>query len=473
MAASAARRRASTLVPEPANRWRDDPVGFCREALGVTPEPWQILALEAIARDERVAIRSGHGVGKSALLAWLVLWFLLTRFPAKIPCTAPTGHQLSDVLWGEIAKWHRRLIPELRDQLDVKSTRVERSGAPQECFAVARTARREQPEAFQGFHSENLLLIADEASGIDDAIFEVGEGAMSTPGAKTVLAGNPTRTSGYFFDAFHRARGAWATQRVSCLESGLVAPRYADNIAQRYGLDGNVYRVRVLGEFPTAEDDAVIPLDWCESAVRRDVEVIERARVVWGVDVARYGSDRSALAKRRGNILLAPVTAWQGKSTMEVVGEIANAYAEADDDETPDEILVDEIGIGAGVVDRLRELKLPVRGINVGESPSDKARFERRRDELWWRAREWFEARNCSIAPDQDLIAELALPKYRFTSSGQLQIESKADMKERRVQSPDLADAFCLTFAAALRTAPRERKRYSKLRRRLWSWMGV
>ncbi len=454
--------------------WVENPVGFCRALLGVSPEPWQEEALRAIQTNDRVAIRSGHGVGKSAVLAWLVIWFLSTRHAAKVPCTAPTAHQLSDILWGEIAKWRRRLPAALADRIEVKKDRIESLHAPYECFAVARTARKEQPEAFQGFHSDNLLFIVDEASGVDDAIFEVGEGAMSTPGAKTVLAGNPTRASGYFFEAFHRARAAWATLRVSCSDSTLVASTYAAGMAQRYGADSNVYRVRVLGEFPTAEDDAVIPLDWCESAVRRDVAPLEGMRVVWGLDVARFGSDRTALAKRRGNLLLEPVKSWHGRDLMQVCGLVLDAYEAADDDECPDEILVDSIGLGAGVVDRLRELGLPARGINVAEAAAQDGRHARRRDELWWRAREWFGARDCVIPDDPALIAELSLPKYRFTSAGKLQVESKDDMKGRGVQSPDLADAFCLTFAGGVQRAGRSAaRRYGRRQRRQGSWMSV
>ena len=328
--------------------------------------------------------------------------------------------------------------------------------------------------AFQGFHSENLLFIVDEASGVDDKIFEVGEGAMSTPRAKTVLAGNPTRASGYFFEAFHRARAAWTALRVSCADSSLVAPKYAESMAERYGTDSNVYRVRVLGEFPTAEDDAVIPLDWCESAVRRDVAPFEDIRVIWGLDVARFGSDRTALAKRRANVLAEPVRWWQGKNLMQVAGLVFDAYHAAEDDDRPGEILVDSIGLGAGVVDRLHELGLPARGINVGESPAAGERYNRLRDELWWRAREWFEARDCIIPDDPSLIAELSLPKYRFTSAGKLQIESKDELKSRGVQSPDLADAFCLTFAGSVQRISRTgSRRYAGRQRPRGSWMSV
>lgn len=452
-------------------RWRANPTQFVVEALRATPEPWQAEALDAINLHDRIAVRSGHGVGKSTWLAWVILWWMLTRFPAKVPCTAPTAHQLEDVLWGELSKWYRRLPELLQSWLILKGDRLELADHPAESFAVARTARKEQPEAFQGFHSQNLLFIADEASGIEDIIFEVGEGAMSTPGAKTLLTGNPTRTSGYFFDAFNRDRARWHTKRVECGESSHVSPGYMADMLAKYGEESNIYRVRVLGEFPLSDDDVVIPLHLVESAIDRDVGRT-LYRQVWGLDVARFGEDRSCLVKRQGNRYISHKV-WNSRDTMQTAGIVANEYKISDAADRPSEILVDVIGIGAGVVDRMYELGLPVRGINVGESPAAQdGRFIRLRDELWWRAREWFEKRDVSMSPDDDLIAELTSVKYKFTSAGKIQIESKDEMKKRGLRSPDIADAFVLTMAAAQETgSERQQDRYSSKPTKGKSWM--
>jgi hypothetical protein len=461
-------------APIPA-AWHADPVLFCREALRAEPQAWQVEALGLMARHDRVAIRSGHGVGKTALLAWLILWFLITRRPVRIPCTAPTSHQLGDVLWSEIAKWRRRLPAEFAAQISVTGEHVYRTESRQECFAVARTARRDQPEAFQGFHGENLLFVVDEASGVDDSIFEVGEGAMSTAGAKAVLAGNPTRRSGYFYNAFHRDRDAWQTLRVACADSPMVGPRYASGMAKRYGADSNIYRVRVLGEFPGSEDDVVIPVELCESAVHRDVEPLPDRRVIWGLDVARFGADRTALAKRRGNVLLAPVKSWRNKDLKASADMVGTEYEACEDADRPFAIMVDSIGYGAGVADLLRSMRLPARDVNVGERPSDKARFCLLRDELWWRAREWLDARDCVLPDDADLIGELTTAKYSFTHDGKIQVESKDEMKKRAVQSPDLADAFCLTLAWRADKIPQSsRARYARSRQaKAGSWMSA
>lgn len=425
--------------------WRDKPSLFVSQALGVTPEPWQSEALQAIADNDRVAIRSGHGVGKSTLLAWVVLWWLLTRYPAKGAATAPTAHQLSDVLWGEVAKWHRVLREPFKSLIRVKSEKVELIAAPAEQFAVARTARKEEPEAFQGFHSEHMLFIVDEASGVEDIIFEVGAGAMSTRGAKTVMAGNPTRTSGYFYEAFHKARQYWHVMQVRCDQSSRVSPRYIDEMRDLYGESSNIYRVRVLGEFPTSEDDVVVPLHLCEAAINRDVTQTE-GRMIWGLDVARFGSDRTALARRRSNTMREAVMSWHGKDLMQVCGLVYQEYLMAE--HKPDTIAVDVIGLGAGVLDRLREMGLPAVGVNVAESPStDDRLYMRLRDELWFKVRKWLETRAVRMADDPGLIGELTAVKYKVESSGKIKVESKDDMKKRGLRSPDLADAFMLTFA--------------------------
>ena len=429
--------------------WYDDPVKFVKEALGVVPEPWQARTMRQIQNNDRIAVKSGHGFGKSALLAWIILWWLLTRFPSKVACTAPTSHQLDDVFWGEIAKWYRMLPDGLRVLLTVTSDKVFLNAAPQESYAVARTARKEKPEAFQGFHSSNMLFIVDEASGVDPIIFEVGEGAMSTAGAKTLLTGNPTRTSGYFYDVFNKMKKWWVTSTVSCSESSQATDIYVQQMADKWGTESNVYAVRVLGEFPKDDDDAVIPRALLHSAVDRNIIIHPSEPVIWGLDVALFGSDKTALCIRKGRSMPNPIETWQGKDTMQVAGIIKGKYDKVlrFDTERPVAIMVDSIGIGAGVVDRLREMGLPVRGVNVAESASVDTLYARLRDELWFRAKDYFEGKDVTMCADDDLIEELASVKFAYTSLGKLKAESKDEMKKRGLPSPDLADAFCLTLA--------------------------
>jgi len=460
-------------IPESAIQrvqlWKAKPSTFVTDLLGVTPEPWQSEAMQRLADDDKVSVRSGHGVGKSALDSWCILWFMSTHFPAKIPCTAPTGHQLQDILWAELEKWHRRLPEAWRNLFSHKSDRFELVEAPGESFAVARTARKENPEALQGFHSDNLLFIIDEASGVEEVIFEVAEGALSTPGAKVLMTANPTRTSGFFYDSHNRMRQHWSTMRVGCEESSRVSAEYISQMAEKYGTDSNVYRVRVQGEFPKADDDTVMSLELVEAAIDRDVTGTDR-KIIWGVDVARFGDDRSALAKRKGNKLLEPVKAWQGKDLMQTTGLIVNEYNDTED--KPDIILVDSIGLGAGVVDRLKEQGLPVRGVNVAESASVKAKYMRLRDELWFTGRDWFDARDVTIPDDDELIGELATVKYAMTSSGKIKVEGKDEMKKRGIKSPDKADAFLLTFATNDRPPVKRKAQRRPMAPSGLGWMG-
>jgi len=449
-----------------------DPLVFVTGVLGVEqPEAWQAEALAAI-RDgkNRISIRSGHGVGKTTFTAWLVLFGLLCLGPdTKIPIAAGSRDQLRDTIQPEISKWHAKLPQILRDQIDVGIERVAIACDPESAFAVFRTASRDNPQALAGFHAENIVFLIDEASAVAEIAFEVAQGALSTEGAIAVLTGNPTKAQGFFYDTHHKLRDRWYTMRVSS-EDVPRARGHIDDVIATYGKDSNRYRVRVLGEFPTSDDITVIPLELVEAATRREVEPM-KVMPVWGVDVARFGGDRCSIAKRRGNVLTEPLKHWQNVDTMQFAGLILKEFDATEIDDQPHEILVDVIGIGAGVVDRLDELGLPVRGVNVSESPSVDGKFLRLRDELWWKAREWFDARDCALPRDDELISELTSVTYDFTSAGKLVVESKKDMKKRGMRSPDLADAFVLTFGADDRQRMmKERDRHRNIRPTTSPW---
>jgi len=427
-------------------RYKRAPIGFVREVLHANPDAWQIEALRAVARGHtRVAIRSGHGVGKTALAAWCMVWFANTRHPFKIAVTAPTAPQLFDALWPELVKWFGLLPPAWRDLWTITSDHITlKSDA--ECFITARTSRPDKPEAMAGLHSDYVLLVADEASGIDEAVYEAAGGSMSSPGAVTLLIGNPTRSSGFFWRAHMMERDRWFTMRVSCLDSQRVAPGYVSEIAQRYGLDSNAYRVRVLGEFPVADADTVIPASLVDDAMTRDVPLDPSMPVIWGVDVARFGSDASVLIKRHGNVVPEMPRRWRQFDTMQLAGALKSEYDSAGAGR-PNLIVIDVIGIGAGVVDRLHEQNLPILGVNVAEVASTTGRYARLRDELWVRCREWLESRAVRLPRDDDLRADLVAPRYQFLSDGRMQVESKNSMRGRSLPSPDSADALIHTFA--------------------------
>lgn len=450
-----------------AEPWQDawldspnDPLRFVEGVLGVEAiENWQRKALEAL-RDghTRLSIRSGHGVGKTTFQAWLVLWGLLCfGADTKIPIAAGTQDQLRDTIQPEIAKWRERLPPMLRDLVQVDGEKISFAPAPADAFAVFRTASKDNPQALAGFHAKNLMFLLDEASAIHEKAYEVAMGALSTEGAILVMTGNPTESSGYFYDSHTLLADRFWTLRVSSEE----VPRargHIEDVIQRFGSDSNEYRVRVLGEFPKAGPDSLIPMEWVEAAIHREVAAMN-VMPVWGVDPSR-GGDRSTLCKRKGNVVTEPVKVFNQKDTMTLAGLIVREWDETPIDERPHEICVDVIGIGAGVVDRLDELGLPVRGVNVGETASVSDNFMRLRDELHWKLREWFEHKGCKIPNDRGLVSELTIVKYRVLSSGKVQVESKDDLKKRLGRSPDLSDALMLTFAAD------DRQRFLKDRHR-------
>ena len=443
----------NNFMEEFTQAYYDDPVRFVREMLGAEPYEYQREFLEALARNERkMSVKSGHGTGKSTTASWAMLWFLLLRYPVKVVVTAPTSSQLFDAMFAELKRWINELPKELQELLNVKSDRVELLRAPAEAFISCRTARAETPEALAGVHSDNVLLIVDEASGVPEQVFEAAAGSMSGHNATTLMLSNPTRSSGTFFESHNRMANSWWTRTWSCVDSPLVSNEFVDEMRLRYGEESNAFRVRVLGEFPLSDDNTIIPFHLVEAAQHRDIVVSDETDVVWGLDVARFGSDATALCKRQGPVVT-ELRSWRGLDLMQTTGRVVAEYEALPPSKRPTEILVDSIGVGSGVVDRLRELDLPVRGINVAESPSMGDTYMNLRSELWFKCKAWLEDRSCKLPKDDQLQAELTAIRYSFTSSGKMKAESKDEMRRRGVGSPDLADALCLTMASDAATA--------------------
>jgi phage terminase large subunit len=443
-------------------RYRNNPVLFVEEVLDPSaPNPHGIIlhgpdihqkkVLQAVADGQRrITIRSGHGVGKTAVLSWIIIWHALTREPQKALVTAPTSAQLFDALAAEVKFWITKLPVPLQKVFDVKSESITHTASPSSSFISFATSRADTPEALAGKHSENMLLIADEASGVPEQVFEAAIGSMSGHDAIMILAGNPIRSSGYFYNTFNKPemKGDWYPIHISCENHPRVSQDFVQQVARTYGEKSNAYRVRVLGEFPLADDNTIIPFELVEAAKTRDVAATN-VIPIWGLDCARFGSDRSALAKRQGNVLIEPVKSWHGLSAIELAQAIKIEYDSTNLAGRPSVICVDSIGLGAGVADILRNIGLPALDINVGESSSMKEKFRNLKAELWWAVRDWFYQRNVSLT-DSKLAEELIAPQYKYTQTNKIQVESKDEMKKRGVlegKSPDLADAFILTFA--------------------------
>lgn len=458
-----------------AIRYYHDPVLFVREVLGVEPYPWQITLMTNIARtwakpvaqrtgrDRKHSVRSGHRVGKSTVIGWLSIWAALTRWRCKVIITAPTAAQVNDAVMAEMKSWARRLPQDICDLLDIGADRIRLKRTPEDAFIAAATSRAETPEALQGKHSDFVLLVGDEASGIPEAVFEASNGSMASENAIMLLTSNPIRGTGYFYETHNQMSDGWTCYHVSSLDIPTVDREWVKDMILKYGEESNMYRIRVLGEFPLADSDTIIPLEMVMAAIDRDIRLSDTDAEFWGMDVARRGEDSSALVRRTFRALLAWPKRYRNLDTGQLAGELLGQY-QAPAARTPAEILVDIIGWGAGVVDRAREHRLPVLGINVSESTTvDKAAsylgagYANLRSEAWFKMREWFETRAVRLPPlppkgtaeratADRFITELTMVRYKFTERGKLLVESKDDLRERKVGSPDMADALALTF---------------------------
>ena len=426
-------------------RWRRSPYDFVVECLGATPTSQQKEVLDAIAEPgARVAISSGHGTGKSTLFSWVADWGLCCFWDVKIPTTAPTAHQLEDIIWPEIAKWQAKMLEPWRSAVNIRNDKVTMDGSPG--FIVARTGRKENPEALQGFHAEHMIFLIDEASGIPEVVFEVARGALSTKGARILMAANPTRLSGYFYNSFHKSRDLWKRFTFSCLDSPIVSPDYAKEIAEEYGCDSDMYRVRVLGEFPHASDLQFIAADLVERAMGKHLRQDEYdfAPKVLGVDVAMFGGDRSVIFLRQG--LMSKLLYQQRGVRPE---ELAARVAAFEDELKTDGTIVDATGVGEAVISSLHLMNRTPIAFYAAEK-SLLANCANRRTEVWYKLRDWL--REGGAVPDEaDLRDDLVGPEFGYRNgSNKLQLERKEEMKKRGLASPDLADSLALTFGAAV-----------------------
>ncbi|WP_051013707.1 hypothetical protein [Pararhodospirillum photometricum] len=450
--------------------WRADPVLYARQRLGLTPTVQQAALLAAVAPSgAKVTARAGHGVGKTTATGAAIWWHLECFDYSKTPCTAPTASQLEQILWSELARLCRGAdlraeslgLPgalRLSALFDLSAQRIADRGRPREWFAVARTARPDNPDALQGFHAGGpaggegrgaLMFVIEEASGVPDAVFEVAEGALSGPGARLLMVGNPTRNTGFFARSHKQDRSAYTALHFCCADSPLVDPGYRPGLVRKYGEGSNIVRVRADGVFPRQDDDVLIALEWAEAALGRTAEGGGHERRL-GLDVARFGDDRTVFVLRAGPAVEA-LEVTTGRDTMAVAGQARRLSALW----RAQRVFVDEIGVGAGVVDRLREEGVPVVGVNVATAAPERVVGEERgallRDHLWLCLRAWLRDSQPGFAGlprdlAQDLAGELVCPRYGFEGSGRLKLESKEALKRRGVRSPDLADALALTF---------------------------
>ena len=461
-------RSRTLIIPPPAQGKRaarpplPSPVAFAREVLGVELWAKQAEVLNALTEHRRVAVKAGNGLGKGFCAAVALLWFVHAHPGGAIALsTAPTFRQVRHILWRQIRRLYRPAAKTLGGEMlhtrwDLADNR----------YALGLSA--DGADQFQGFHSPNVFIVVVEAEGVSEEIYEAIESVMTSADPLLLLIGNPTSMSGAFRRAFHEERNIYRTITISALESpnvqagkvvipGLTTAAWVEERREIWKEGTPIYQARVLGEFSDQGKDTLIPLSQIEAAVKGPIidavswtidsetvigsERTAQEAVTIAVDVARFGPDSSIILRRRGDVV-EEIQSLRHKDTMQLVGRVSAAIRE----HRPSRVLIDEIGIGAGVVDRLRELGHSVRGVNVAHKSRDEERFVNLRAEGYWRLRERFSSGRITIPYDRQLIRELSSLRFSYDSMDRLRIESKDEMRKRGLSSPDRADALMLAF---------------------------
>ena len=451
----------SALVDKMATFF-DDPLGFVYYAFdwghgelseSSGPDEWQRELLTSI-RDRlkgnplaniRDATASGHGIGKTTMTAWLILWAMSTRPHLSGVITANTMSQLSTKTWRELALWYKRAIH--RHWWKWSATKFWHKDHPETWFTSAEPNTEHNSEAFAGRHAKYVLMIFDEASAIPDRIFEVSEGAMSTTGAMWFVFGNPTRNTGRFKDCFERDSARWVSRHIDSRTAKMTNKAELNEWIKAYGIDSDFVRVRILGLFPRFGAMQFISTESVDKAMLVDMpyEAWCLLPVVFGVDVARYGDDKSCIAIRQGR-KLHEIRKFRELNTMQLAAEIVAAMKDWGQVAA---VFVDGVGVGAGVVDRLQMLGHPVVEVNGGETAFEDEKYYNKTAEMWARMRDWLKG---AKLPEKDSELRLALigREYYFDDKERVRLERKKDMKKRGLASPDEADALCHTFAEEL-----------------------
>lgn len=439
------------LSPKQRFFYRKHPIEFCKRHLNMEPDQNQKPILRALANGKDVSVRSGRGVGKTGgVLAAAILHRLYCYDYCKVPCTAPSRHLLKDNLWGELHKWIR--LSNLSKDFEWNTERVSIKGKSGEWWARAITAK--EGEGMLGLHSPNLLQVIDEASAVEEAIYDAVDGNLSTPGSQVIMAGNPTRATGRFYDSHHKLRDMYECFKISCYDSSLVDKKYIIKQLKKWGPDSDVFRCHVLGEFPSGDPDTFIPLEKIEGAVNRD-DVDMEGDVCVGIDCARYGSNLSVMSFRR-SMYVWPLKVWGRVDTQVSVGYVKKHikdFRKQYEYYGKIKLFIDDVGLGAGVVDPLMHLdtsdcpwmeNIEVHRVNAGEKGNED--YANKGTVMWGFVRDYLD--DMCIPNDEDLIGQLASRKHKIQPTGRTILESKDDMKRRSNDevSPDRADALALSF---------------------------
>lgn len=433
-----------------STKFQDDPELFFNDYLGVDLWEKEKEIVKSIWENRKTTIRSCHGSGKTFTVARSALAFMYSFPPAVVINTAPTARQVQNQFWREFRAAHNRAkVPLGGDLLKTQFNLDEDWFAMG--FSTSQGANDDFADKFQGWHGKNMLFVVDEASGVSEAILEAIDGAMSGGLiVRLVYIGNPTRRTGSFHSSF--TNKGFNKIHISAFDipnvkekrvvvPGLTTHEWVEEMREKYGEDSDVWRVRVLGEFPIHESDTLIGIDTIERAMECDRENYGEEEAL-GVDPARFGTNFSAWVYRKGNFAKI-VKKMQSSDLMTVAGETARMLKENKNLKA----YIDIVGLGAGVYDRLKEqndISSRVFGVNSAQPAKDKEKHKNVRIESWEAVKDWLKDANLEKSEEWYQLAQV---KYKITSTGQLQLESKEDMEKRGIQSPDVADALALTLS--------------------------
>lgn len=465
---------------EAVGAFHHDPLGFARFAFpwgeaGTEledeegPRQWQEELLDIIgqklregsrssSRDGpghqpiRIAVASGHGIGKSALIAMVIHWAMSTMPMTKVVVTAGTGVQLRTKTWPEVAKWHQLSLCRHWFQFEATSIRAEDPALKDVWRCDQVTWSDNNNQAFAGLHNKKrrIVLIFDEASAIADSVWEVANGALTDADTEIVwLAfGNPTEPAGAFRACFGAQAAHWITRHIDARQVEGTNKQEMQRWVDAYGEDSDFVRVRVKGEFPRTSSMQFIGNEAVVAARRREVSAHLHDPLICGVDVARFGDDQTVIAIRKGRDGRSiPWVKLRGADTMQVAAKVAELHRHY----RFDAIHVDGGGVGGGVIDRLRQLNIAVREVQFGGKPDrasldiDPTRYANKRAEMWGTMREALSG--LALPDDPELARDLTGVQYGLNARDEIQLERKEDMKKRDLASPDCGDALALTFA--------------------------
>lgn len=435
------------------DEWQRDVLGEIRAAL-LRGESAGAAAGDAI----RIAIASGHGIGKTALIAWVILWFISTRDYPQIPVTANTQSQLLQKTWRELARWHRMSL--VKHWFEWTATKFYKVEYPDSWFASAVVWSERNAEAFAGTHEKFVLVIYDEASAIPTLIWETTEGAMTTRNAIWLAFGNPTRPTGRFAECWGKFKHRWVTRQIDSRKGKRANQAQIKQWIEDYGEDSDFVRIRVRGVFPRSSSTQFIGQDLVDACSRYQAMAFDALPKLLSVDVARFGDDQTVVGIKQGRKITVKAK-WRGLDLVNV----ANRVIEFIEEEQPDGIVIDGDGYGAGVVDIIKSRNYHlVAGQNIltefhgGAGAIKDHVYYNRRAEVWGLMREAMKD-GLQIGDDPELHADLIGPEYFYTTRGGhdvIQLEAKKDMKARGLSSPDVADMIAMSFAITLREKRRK-----------------